>query len=182
MCPDLKFFAPAMRRSFSSRKLDFYKGSLVCGWLSNSVSQRLLNHRGRAKAISKVSAGSATRTKVYLSIAQCLGRSVSASVPWYMVPDPRGSIKALLSVGRCQTFVVELGDRNEGYLTPPWCWCHSKSRVFIGGWWHWDFLPAKPAMISKILDSQKHGRCILSITLFTQSRKTGIAEFSAQGT
>lgn len=37
-------------------------------------------------------------------------------------------------------------------------------------------------LISKILDSQKHGRCILSITLFTQSRKTGIAEFSAQGT
>lgn len=156
-----------MRWSFSSRKRHFYKVSLVWEWLSNSVSQRLLDHRGRARAISKVSAGSTTRTKVYLSIAQCQGGSVSASVPWHMVLDPRDSTKALLSVCRCQTFVVELGDRNEGYLMPPWCWCHSKSRVFIGGWWHWDFLPAKPAMISKILDSQKHGRYLLSITLFT---------------
>lgn len=85
-----------------SRRLHFYKVSLVCGYLPRSaLSLFPQGQPGGFGAGLLTPTGFAAHTKLCLPITRCTGRQDSSPVPWCMVLHPTTFMEALLYVNGC---------------------------------------------------------------------------------
>lgn len=110
--------------NFLTGNVDFHKGYFVQVLLSKTLFLRCSHTMAkRARAVSHATPGSTARTVVYMPSTWFMGRQDSSQVLWHMVLNPTASIKAFLSMNRCQLLLLGWEDMNEGHLIQPWC-CH----------------------------------------------------------
>lgn len=114
--------------NFSPRNLEFCKGSHVHGWLPKIVfsrsSQTMAERMCHCRVHSWDQDLSIYPTHRWVRLLRSRDMGLDATVP----------SKALLSMNRCQIFVVGGGqeDKNEGHLLLPWYWCQKLYNIIEG--------------------------------------------------
>lgn len=124
------FFAPAVYWNFSTGNLDFHKGSLVHGWLSETVFSRGFGTMAERDwswfmGHCRVQAG----IKVCIPIMQCKGGRAFSQVFWHMSLDPTVPTRVTFVPG-WMPYCCCWGGRYEWVTAcSTSCWCQSQVRA-----------------------------------------------------